>query len=61
MFDLIYGLGNILCVLALAGVPLALLKPDLLKQDSRSEALRKVGALFLIGFVMVAVGQYYGV
>jgi hypothetical protein len=61
MFDLIYGLGNILCVLALAGVPLALLKPDLLKQDSRSEALRKVGGLFLIGFVMVAVGQYYGV
>lgn len=60
MFDLIYGLGNIVCVLALAGVPLALLKPELLKQHSRTEALRLVGGLFLIGFLMVAVGQYYG-
>jgi hypothetical protein len=59
MFELIYGLGNIVCVLALAGVPLALIKPALLKQHSRTDAVRMMGGLFLGGFLMVAVGQFY--
>lgn len=60
MFELIHGLGNILCVLALAGVPIALIKPQLIKQQSRGDALKLLGGLFLTGFVLVAVGAYYG-
>jgi hypothetical protein len=60
MFDLIHGLGNILCVLAILGVPIAMIKPSLIKQDNRFLALRALGGLFLIGFMLVAVGAYYG-
>jgi hypothetical protein len=60
MFELIHGLGNILCVLAIIGLPLGLLKPSLLKQPDRFAVLRTLGSLFLIGFMLVAVGAYYG-
>jgi hypothetical protein len=60
MFDLIFGLGNIICVLALCGLPIGLINPVLLKQKTRSAVFQLLGSLFLVGFVMVAVGQYYG-
>lgn len=60
MFDLIFGLGNILCVLAVCGLPIGLINPIFLKQKSRADVFKVLGSLFLLGFGMVAVGQYYG-
>ena len=59
MFDLIFGLGNIR-VLAVCGLPIGLINPIFLKQKSRADVFKVLGSLFLLGFVMVAVGQYYG-
>jgi hypothetical protein len=60
MFDLIFGLGNIICVLAVCGLPIGLINPVFLKQKTRTDVFKLLGSLFLAGFVMVAVGQYYG-
>ena len=60
MFDLIFGLGNILCVLAVCGLPIGLINPIFLKQKSRADVFKVLGSLFLLGFVMGAVGQYCG-
>ena len=51
MFDLMVGLGNIVC---------ALLNPILLKQKTRTDMFKVLSSMFLVGFLMVAVGQYYG-
>ncbi len=60
MFELIHGLGNIICVLALVGVPIAMIKPQLIKQSTRLDAIKLLGGLFVAGFILVAVGAYYG-
>ena len=60
MFDLIFGLGNINCALAVCGLPIRLINPVFLKQRTRTDVFKLLGSLFLAGFLMVAVGQYYG-
>ena len=60
MFNLIFGLGNIICVLAVCGLPIGLINPISIKQKSRTDVLRVLGSLFFFGFLMVPVGQYYG-
>ena len=60
MFDLMFGLGNIVRALAVCGLPIGLLNPILLKQKTRTDVFKVLGSMFLIGFLMVAVGQYYG-
>jgi hypothetical protein len=60
MFDLIFGLGNIICTLAVCGLPIGLINPVFLKQKTRTDVFKLLGSLFLAGFLMVAVGQYYG-
>ena len=60
MFDLIFGLGNIICALAVCGLPIGLINPVFLKQKTRADVFKLLGSLFLAGFFMVAVGQYYG-
>lgn len=60
MYEMIHGLGNILCVLAIAGLPIGLIKPALLKQETRIEVIKVLSILFLSGFCLVAVGAYYG-
>ena len=60
MFDLIFGLGNIICALAVCGLPIGLINPVFLKQKTRADVFKLLGLLFLAGFLMVAVGQYYG-
>jgi hypothetical protein len=47
-------------VLAVCGLPIGLINPIFLKQKSRADVFKVLGSLFLLGFVMVAVGQYYG-
>ena len=60
MFDLMFGLGNIVRALAVCGLSIGLLNPILLKQKTRTDVFKVLGSMFLIGFLMVAVGQYYG-
>ena len=61
MFDLMFGLGTIVCALAFCGLPIGLLNPILLKQKTRIDVFKVLGSMFLVGFLMVAVGQYYGI
>jgi hypothetical protein len=56
MFDLIFGLGNIICALAVCGLPIGLINPVFLKQKTRADVFKLLGSLFLAGFLMVAVG-----
>ena len=60
MFDPMFGLGNIVRALAVSGLPIELLNPVLLKQKPRADVFEVFGSMFLIGFLMVVVGQYYG-
>lgn len=60
MFDLIFGLWNIVCAFAVCGLSIGLLNPVLLKQKMRTNVFKVLGSMFLIGFLTVAVGQYYG-
>ena len=60
MFDLMFGLGTIVCALAVCGLPIGLLNPILLNQKTRTDVFKVLGSMFLVGFLMVAVGQYYG-
>ena len=60
MFDLIFGLGNIICALAVCVLPIGLINPVFLKQKTRADVFKLLGSLFLASFLMVAVGQYYG-
>jgi len=60
MFDLMFELGNIVCALAVCGLPIGLLNPIFLKQKTRTDVFKVLGSMFLVGFLMVAVGQYYG-
>ena len=60
MFDQIFGLGNIVCALAVCELPIRLLNPVLLKKKMRTDVFKVLGSIFLIGFLMVAVGHYYG-
>jgi hypothetical protein len=60
MFDLIFGLGNIICALAVCGLPIGLINPVFLKQKTRADVFKLLGSLFLAGFLIVAVGHYYG-
>ncbi|MAW24818.1 MAG: hypothetical protein CMQ84_02340 [Gammaproteobacteria bacterium] len=61
MFDLMFGLGTIVCALAVCGLPIGLLNPILLNQKTRTDVFKVLGSMFLVGFLMVAVGQYYGI
>jgi hypothetical protein len=56
-----FGLGNIVRALAVCGLPIGLLNPILLKQKTRTDVLKVLDSMFLVGFLMVAVGQYYGI
>ena len=60
MFDLMFGLGNIVRALAVCGLPIGLLNPILLKQKTRTDVFKVLGSMFTVGFLMVAIGQYYG-
>jgi hypothetical protein len=60
MFELIFDFGNIICVLAICGLPVGLINPVFIKQKSRADVFKLLSSLFLLGFLMVAVGQYYG-
>jgi hypothetical protein len=60
MFDLIFGLRNIIRALAISGLPIGHINPVFLKQKTRTDVFKLLGSLFLAGFLMVAVGQYYG-
>lgn len=60
MFDLIFGLRNIIRALAVCGLPIERINPVVLKRKTRTDVSKLLGSLFLIGFLMVAVGKYYG-
>ena len=60
MFELTFGLGNTVRWHAVCGLPIGLLNPVLLKQKARTGGFKVLGSIFLIRFLMVAVGQYYG-
>ena len=60
MFDLMFELGNLVCALAVFGLPIGLLNPILLKQKTRTDVFKVLGSMFIVGFLMVAVDQYYG-
>lgn len=60
MFALVHGLGNIICVLSLFAFVIGLINPTLIKQESRQGVMRFSAVAFLIGFILVAVGAYYG-
>ncbi len=60
MFDPIFGPGNFVRALAVCGLPIELLNPVLLKQKPRADVFEVSGAMFLIEFLLVVVGQYYG-
>ena len=60
MFDLIFGLRNIIRALAVCGLPIEHINPVVLKRKTRTDVSKPLGSLFLIGFLMVAVGKYYG-
>ena len=60
MFDLIFGLRNTTRALAVCGFPIGHINPVFLKQKTRTDVFKLLGSLFLAGFLMVAVGQYYG-
>jgi hypothetical protein len=59
MFDLIFGLRNTTRTLAVCGFPIGHINPVFWKK-TRTDVFKLLGSLFLIGFLMVAVGQYYG-
>ncbi len=61
MFDLMFGLGTIVCALAVCGLPIGLLNPILLNQKTRADVFKVLDSMFLVRFLMVAVGQYYGI
>ena len=46
MFDLIFGLGNIICALAVCGLPIGLINPVFLKQKTRTDVFKLLGSLF---------------
>ena len=46
MFDLIFGLGNILCVLAVCGLPIGLINPTFLKQKNRADVFKAWLSIF---------------
>ena len=58
MFDLIFGLGNVIRILAIFGLPIGLINPFFTKQKSKTDVFKAPGSLFFLGFVTVAVGQY---
>lgn len=60
MFELIHGLGNIICVLSLGMFAVGLVNPKFVRQETRQGVLRISALAFLTGFVLVAVGAYYG-
>lgn len=60
MFALVHGLGNIVCVLSLFAFVIGLINPKFIKQESRQGVMRFSAVAFLIGFILVAVGAYYG-
>jgi len=60
MYALIHGLGNIICVLSLCGFVIGLINPTFIRQGSRQGVVRFCASAFLVGFILVAVGAYYG-
>ena len=60
MFALVHGLGNIICVLALVAFVIGLINPKFIKHESRQGVMRFSAVAFLTGFILVAVGAYYG-
>ena len=60
MFELIHGLGNIICVLSLFAFVIGLINPKFIKQQTRQGVVRVSTIAFLAGFILVAVGAYYG-
>ena len=56
-----FGLGNIVRALAVCGLPIGLLNPILLNQKTRADVFKVLDSMFLVRFLMVAVGQYYGI
>ena len=60
MFDLMFGLRNIVPAPAVCGPPICLLNPILLKQKTRTDVFKVLDSMFLVRFLMVAVSQYYG-
>ncbi|NBS12091.1 MAG: hypothetical protein EBS77_05390 [Gammaproteobacteria bacterium] len=60
MFELVHGLGNIICVLSLFMFAIGLINPKFTKQENRQGVIRVSALAFLTGFILVAVGAYYG-